>query len=152
MRIPLRFDESYEFAAPVERVWETLLDPESIAGCIPGVHSVEKVAEDEYRGKGVVHVGPFPVTLSVHVTVRDKVPAASCSLAVLVEGGGSTAEASVRLRLEGSGSRTTLKATGEAEAGGLLTGFAGRAAGDTAGRFLREFFTCLQDRCLRAGP
>ena len=148
----MRFRETYDFAAPIERVWEVLLDPGAVAGCIGGARSVAAVGEDKYRGEVVAHVGPFPVTLDVHVTLRDKKPPESCSLVVSVRGAGSSVEGSARLRLEEAGTRTTLHVEGEAEAAGLLAGFGDRAAGDAASRFLRDFFARLQARCQQSGP
>ncbi len=148
-RVKLR--ETYTFAAPVERVWDLLLDPDAVAGCIRGARSVALVGEDEYRGEVTAHVGPFPVTLNVRVTLRDKVPPGSCTLAISVEGAGCWVEGSARLRLDGADGQTTLHVEGEAEAGGLLAGFGGAAAGDAASRLLRDFFTCLQARCQGAG-
>ena len=146
----MRFQETYDFAAPVERVWGILLDPEAVAGCIGGTRSVVAVGEDEYRGEAVAHVGPFPVTLDVRVALRDKKPPESCSLVISVRGAGSSVEGSARLRLEGAATRTMLYVEGEVEAAGLVAGFGDRAAGDTASRFLRDFFACLQSR-LKSG-
>lgn len=148
----MRFQETYDFAAPVERVWGILLDPEAIAGCIGGARSVVAVGEDEYRGEAVAHVGPFPVTLDVRVALRDKKPPESCSLVISVRGAGSSVEGSARLRLEGAGTRTMLHVEGEVEAAGFLAGFGDGAAGDRASRFLRDFFACLQARCRQPEP
>src|SRR5262249_52149003 len=35
-------------AAPIERVWRLLLDPEIMRSCVPGVESVETLGEDDY--------------------------------------------------------------------------------------------------------
>ena len=147
----MRFRETYEFDAPVGRVWDVLVDPEAVTGCIKGVRSVVAVGEGEYRGEVDASVGPFPVTLSVHVALRDKKPPGSCSLAVSVEGAGSSVQGNARVRLEAAGARTTLHVEGEAEAGGFLGGLGGRGAGDAASRLLRDFFTCLQARCRQEG-
>ncbi len=148
----MEFRETYDFAAPVERVWEVLLDPDAVAGCMGGARSVAAVAEDEYKGEVVTHVGPFPVTLHVHVALRDKKPLESCRLVISVGGAGSSVEGSARLRLETAGTWTMLHVEGEAEAAGLLAGFGDRAAGDAASRFLRDFFARLQARCQQSGP
>ena len=148
----MKLRETYDFAAPVERVWEVLVDPEAVTGCIKGARSFVAVGEGEYRGEVDASVGPFPVTLDVHVALRDKKPPESCGLVISVRGAGSSVEGSARLRLEEAGTRTTLHVEGEAEAAGLLAGFGDRAAGDAASRFLRDFFARLQARCQQSGP
>ena len=144
--------ETYSFAAPAQRVWDVLLDPDAVAACVPGARSVAAVGEDEYRAEVAGHVGPFPVTLSVHVSLREKKPPQSCILAVSVEGAGCSVEGSARLRLEETGGQTMLHVEGEADVGGLAGGIGGRAVGDAAWKLLRDFFACLQARCLGAGP
>ena len=147
----MKLRETFRIAASAERVWNLLLDPDAVAGCIKGVRSIALVGEDEYEGEVVGHVGPFPITLNVRVALRDKKPPESCTLAISVDGAGCSVEGSARLRLAETGGATTLHAEGEAETEGLLAGFAGPAAGDAASRVLRDFFTCFQARCEGAG-
>ena len=148
----MKLRETYGFAAPAARVWDVLLDPDAVAGCLGGVRSVTAVDEDQYRGEVTGRIGPFPVMLSVHVALRDKNPPRSCSLAISVEGAGSSVQGNARLRLEPAGAGTTLHVEGEAEAAGLLIGLGGRAAEDAASRLLRDFFTCLQAKCGSGEP
>lgn len=148
----MRLRQTYDFAAPAERVWDVLLDPDAVGGCIRGALSVTAVGEDEYRAEVVGHVGPFSVTLNVHVAVRDKKPPRSCTLAISVEGAGCSMEGSARLRLEETDGQTMLHVEGEAEAGGLLAGMGDRAVGDAASRLLRDFFACLEARCRHREP
>ena len=38
----------HRFAAPRERVWQALLDPEVLAGTLPGFQRLERVGDNEY--------------------------------------------------------------------------------------------------------
>ena len=40
---------SYTFNAPVERVWDLLMDPNAISSCIPGCDRFELIGEDRYN-------------------------------------------------------------------------------------------------------
>lgn len=54
--------------APVDRTWETMLDVERVAGCLPGA-TIEPLGEDgAYRGAMKLKVGP--VSLAYGGTVR----------------------------------------------------------------------------------
>lgn len=42
------FEYGMDVAAPIDRVWELLLDPKVMAGCVPGTQDVEVISETEY--------------------------------------------------------------------------------------------------------
>lgn len=41
-------EKSIELSATPERLWSLLLDPQTMAGCVPGMQSIEVVSETEY--------------------------------------------------------------------------------------------------------
>ena len=59
--------ETLDLAVPPERVWQTLLDPEQIARCLPGA-SLEG-AQDERTYKGSLRVSLGPVTVAYRGTI-----------------------------------------------------------------------------------
>lgn len=65
-------DQKVVVPAPVDRVWDFVMDVPSVAGCVPGVESVEKLNEDEYIGALKVRVGPIGVRLEGKVTVVER--------------------------------------------------------------------------------
>ena len=42
---------SYTFAAPPDRVWALLMDPQVISSCIPGCEAFEPAGEDRYMAR-----------------------------------------------------------------------------------------------------
>jgi carbon monoxide dehydrogenase subunit G len=44
----LEIEKTTTLTAPIERVWELLLDPEVMKSCVPGVESVEMFDDTEY--------------------------------------------------------------------------------------------------------
>ncbi|HEX2765396.1 MAG TPA: SRPBCC family protein [Candidatus Limnocylindria bacterium] len=65
-------DQKVTVPAPVERVWEFVMDVPRVAECVPGVESVEQLGEDEYLGALKVRVGPIGVRLEGKVTVVER--------------------------------------------------------------------------------
>ena len=45
----MKVEGSYTFDAPRERVWSTLLNPDSLKSCIPGCDSMNPTGEDQYE-------------------------------------------------------------------------------------------------------
>jgi uncharacterized protein len=141
----VRLQNEFTVAAPLERTWNTLLDVERVAACLPGA-SIEPVGEDGlYRGSIRLKAGP--VSLSYSGTVRladidaDEHVASFDARARETKGTG-TAAATIRNRLEpaGDGTRvvveTDLNVTGRpAQFGrGLMEDVAAKILGDFAGR------------------
>ncbi len=60
--------EEFEVQAPVERVWEYLIDPAKVAVCIPGAELLESKDDGTFTGAVKVKVGPM--TMSYKGTVK----------------------------------------------------------------------------------
>ena len=57
----MKFTNEFTVAVPLERVWETLLDIESVAGFLPGATIEPSAEEGVYNGTMKVKVGPMSV-------------------------------------------------------------------------------------------
>jgi carbon monoxide dehydrogenase subunit G len=51
----------FAFKAPIQRVWDTLLQPETLLACIPGAEKIERVDEKTYDCVVKQKVGPISV-------------------------------------------------------------------------------------------
>ena len=65
----------YVFDAPVDRVWERLMDPATIAACLPGCQRFEPIGEDRYQV--VLTAGVAAVTGTFEGHGRDRRQAAA---------------------------------------------------------------------------
>ena len=54
----MRLEQAFEVRAPLERVWETLIDVERVAPCLPGAEVTEAGEDGTYRGTFSVRLGP----------------------------------------------------------------------------------------------
>ncbi|MFL5818801.1 MAG: SRPBCC family protein [Conexibacter sp.] len=141
----MRLHNEFTVAAPLQRTWETLLDVERVAGCLPGA-SVEPTGEDNtYRGAMKMKVGPVNMAYSGTVRLADvdaDAHVASFDARAKETRGTGTAAAVIRNSLEEveGGTRvvveTELNVTGRpAQFGrGLMEDVASKMLGDFAGR------------------
>jgi carbon monoxide dehydrogenase subunit G len=65
-------DQTVEVAAPVDRVWEFMMDIPAVSRCVPGVESFSAIDEDTYEGALKVKVGPIGVKLQGRVVVAER--------------------------------------------------------------------------------
>ena len=57
-KVGLRIENQFEMQAPIDDVWNYLLDVERVAPCMPGAELTEVVDENTYKGKAGVKLGP----------------------------------------------------------------------------------------------
>jgi uncharacterized protein len=60
--MPFKIEEEFEVRAPVQQVWEYLIDPAKVVVCIPGAELLE--AQDERTFVGAVKVKLGPMSMS----------------------------------------------------------------------------------------
>jgi carbon monoxide dehydrogenase subunit G len=60
--MPFKIEEQFHVQAPVQRVWEYLIDPASVVVCIPGAELLESQDERTFVGAVKVKVGPMTMS------------------------------------------------------------------------------------------
>lgn len=70
----MRLSDSFTVEAPIQTVWDFLLDVERMSQCVPGVESVEPAGDDTYKGKLKVRVGPIAASFDGIVTITETEP------------------------------------------------------------------------------
>lgn len=57
-----KIEERFEVQAPVERVWQYLIDPKRVVHCLPGAELLEQKDEQTFLGAIKVKVGPLSMS------------------------------------------------------------------------------------------
>jgi uncharacterized protein len=60
--MPFKIEEQFEVQAPVQRVWEYLIDPAKVVVCIPGAELLESQDERTFVGAVKVKLGPMAMS------------------------------------------------------------------------------------------
>ena len=68
----MKFEGTVDIAAPRDRVWAFLMDPNQVGNCGPGVESIEVIDEDHFKAKAKVGVGFISAKFVVDMTVAEK--------------------------------------------------------------------------------
>ena len=137
---------TYTFAAPPERVWDLLMDPASIAACIPGCERLEPDGDDRYRARLAVALAAITGTYDGTVVISEKAPPGSYRLTVEGQGrpGFVKGNAVIALRADGDGTIVDIKGT--VEAGGTIARLGQRLIGSVSKMMQDRFFACLQGK------
>jgi hypothetical protein len=57
-----KIEEKFEVQAPVERVWQYLIDPKRVVDCLPGAELLEQKDDQTFLGAIKVKVGPLSMS------------------------------------------------------------------------------------------
>lgn len=138
-----------DISAPIEAVWEVVIDPLSLAGCVPGVRDVRQVDERTFEGAVRASVGPIDGDFAfTSVIVRQDRPR---DLGVEVSGTDSVTrsrlETHVDVTLTETGPGTTsLEYRATVTVKGRLAILGEMVLRATAGLMVGQVTTCLRTR------
>jgi uncharacterized protein len=117
----MRFENSFDVGAPIDAVWDALLDVERVAPTVPGAQVLERVGDDAYKVAIKVKVGPMSMTYrgEVEITERDEAAHRAVMKARAKESRGQgTADADVTMVLAGGDGGTSATLTTDVQLSG----------------------------------
>jgi uncharacterized protein len=139
----MKVEGVYTFPGPAEKVWDLLLDPESLRSCIPGVETLTETSPDHFDAVMRVGVAAIKGTYKGKVGIIDKQPPTMYTLQVEGSGGPGFVKGTAKVTLEPSGEGTTVKVEGDGQVGGMLAGVGQRMLPGVAKMLMNQFFECL---------
>lgn len=134
-------------AAPRQRVWEQLFDPQILKHCIPGCEEVVRHGDTAFEARVLTRIGPLRARFSGRVEICEIDAPASCTLKF--EGGAGSvgmAHGQSRVTLEQVADGTLLRYAAEAAVGGKLNQIGGRLLDASARKMADDFFRAFSDR------
>ena len=134
-------------AAPVDKVWAAINDPEVLRACIPGCESLEKTADDRLAAKVVLKIGPIKATFLGEVTLENLNPPHSYTITGEGKGGiAGFAKGGADVTLTEDGPNTTvLRYTAKADVGGKIAQLGSRLIESTSKKLAGQFFSTFNE-------
>lgn len=139
----------HSFKAPRARVWQFLLDPETLRQCLPGCERLDEIGPDEYEATMKIGIGAIRGTYQGRVKISNKQEPDRYSM--LVEGKGPAGNLSGEgtIELVDEGEETKVNWSGKANVRGTLARIGGRVIQPAAKTIVGQFFGCLESRADR---
>jgi uncharacterized protein len=132
----------FDVDAPLESVWDAILDVERVAPNVPGAEVLDRTGADSYKVAIRVKVGPMSMRYrgDVEIVERDEeVHRAVMKARAKESRGQGTAEADVTMALRGQDGRTSATITTEMELSGKAASMGQGVLQDVAGRLVATF-------------
>src|SRR5262245_21619309 len=122
-----------QVAAPRQRVWEALNDPEVLRQCIPGCQSLDKEGDDRFNAVAEVKVGPIGARFRGTVQLSDLDAPNGYTITGQGNGGiAGNAKGGAKVRLSDVDGGTLVSYDVQAEVGGRMAQLGGPIIDATA--------------------
>lgn len=68
----MQIDSAFSVVAPIDEVWNTLMDFERVAGCVPGAEVLNRLSDDTYQVGMKVKLGPLAMQYKGQMVVVER--------------------------------------------------------------------------------
>jgi uncharacterized protein len=138
----MKVEGAYTFPGPQQKVWDLLLDPESLRTCIPGAESLTETSPDHWDVLMKVGVAAIKGTYKGKVAIVEKEEPTAYTLQIEGSGGPGFVKGTARISLAPDGEGTHVKVEGDGQVGGMLAGVGQRMLPGVAKMLMNQFFEC----------
>jgi uncharacterized protein len=146
----MKLEHSFEVEAPLERVWETMIDIERVAPCLPGAEVTEAGEGGIYEGTFTVKLGPTTASYAGKLELSE-VDEAGHRVRMQASGrdkrGQGSAKATIESSMTAGDGLTRVEVATDFTLTGRLARFGrGGMIEDVSNRLLADFVDCLKAR------
>jgi carbon monoxide dehydrogenase subunit G len=143
--IGMKLEHEFTVPAPIDTVWQALLDPERVASCFPGA-TITSASGDEFAGIVKVRLGPISLQYrgSGRFTATDDAAhRTTIEASGSASGGQGTAAAKVQASLAKNGQGTTVSVITDLTVTGKPAQFGRGLIEDVGKKIIGQFTDCL---------
>ncbi len=141
--------ETFRVKAPIQKVWQFMLDPEKIGPCIPGCEKIEILGENTYESTITFKLPIFSITTQSRTTITEIVP--SHHVKSVTEGQSDIGSGTFHLETvidleETSENEVEVSYSAETKLGGGLVGFGEKIMNSMAKGMAEQFARNIQEK------
>jgi uncharacterized protein len=143
----MHFEGSVEIAAPRDRVWAFVIDPNQVGQCGPGVESIEVIDATHFKATAKVGVGFITARFVVNMEFVDTTAPEAATIKAHGQAPGSAVDATAEMFLsdgEDGGTRMDWKA--DVNIAGTLASVGARLIEGTATKMIGQTFDCMKTK------
>ncbi|MGZ3642100.1 MAG: CoxG family protein [Candidatus Limnocylindrales bacterium] len=143
----MHFADTLEIAAPRDRVWAFLIDPQQVGSCGPGVESIEVVDATHFRAKAKVGVGFISARFTINLEMAELRPPELARILAHGQAPGSAVDATAGMALsELAPDRTRMEWSADVNISGTLASVGARLIQGTAEKMINQTFECIRTK------
>jgi uncharacterized protein len=141
----MQFAGTVDIAAPRERVWAFVIDPNQVGQCGPGVESIEVADPTHFKATARVGVGFITARFVVNLEIAEQDPPNRAVIKAHGQAPGSAVDATATMTLSDAASGgTRMDWSADVVISGSLASLGARLIEGTANKMIAQTFECIK--------
>ena len=116
----MRFEGTVEIAAPRDRVWAFVIDPNQVGPCGPGVESIEVIDATHFNAIAKVGIGFISARFNVDMEIAERDEPSRAVIKARGQAPGSVVDATATMALSDGAAGTTMDWSADVNIGGTI--------------------------------
>ncbi len=144
----MKFSGTVQIAAPRDRVWGFVIDPDQVGGCGPGVESVEVIDATHFKATAKVGIGFISARFVVNMVLAELSAPERAVIKAHGQAPGSAVDATAEMRLADGPEPGTTVMDWDADVAiaGTLASVGARLIESTANKMIGQTFECIRTK------
>lgn len=141
----MQFSGSTEIAAPRDRVWAFVIDPQQVGWCGPGVEAIEELDPTHFRARAKVGIGVISARFNVNLELAEAQEPDRAVIKASGQAPGSAVDATGEMVLSGPpDGPTTMAWSADVSIMGTIASVGSRLIEGTATKLITQAFDCMR--------
>ena len=143
----MHFEGTVEIAAPRDRVWAYVTDPNQVGQCGPGVETIEVVDDTHFKATAKVGIGFISARFKVDMEFAELVAPELAKIKAHGQAPGSAVDADASMTLsDGQDGGTRMDWSADVNIAGTLASVGARLIEGTANKMIGQTFDCMKSK------
>ena len=143
----MKFAGTVDIAAPRDKVWAFVIDPNQVGQCGPGVESIEVIDDTHFKATAKVGIGFISARFVVNMEMAEQVPPDRAVIKAHGQAPGSAVDAVAQMALsDGTDGGTRMDWSADVTISGSLASLGARLIEGTANKMIGQTFACMKSK------
>lgn len=142
----MKVEGTYHFDVPPTELWDKLLDPTVLSGCIPGAEKFEATGENSFNVELRIKVAAITGKYNGKIDLAEINHPVSYKMLVQGKGSGGSVKGEALLNFADADGGTDLHVVGDAQVTGMIARVGQRLVGSASRMLMGQFFSCLKEK------
>jgi carbon monoxide dehydrogenase subunit G len=143
----MKFAGTVAIAAPRDKVWAFVTDPNQVGQCGPGVETIEVIDETHFKATAKVGIGFISARFVVNMEMAEQEPPDRAVIKAHGQAPGSAVDATAAMTLsDGADGGTTMDWSADVTISGSLASLGARLIEGPANKMIGQTFDCMKSK------